>query len=109
MAQVRVESGRVNNLMTVANISASGVFISGRPEGPETLEVGQVVELDIFALAELDNIRVSGRVVRVEREPGSEGFAVEFTEVAADAREALERLVDLACRRSIHPPPLPQK
>ena len=105
MAQVRVESGSINYVLYVRNISMSGVLLSGEPEGQEHLEVGKKVELDIFSLADLENIRIEGQIVREHTEGG---YGVAFTEMNDHARQALEALVELARERSVHPPPLPK-
>jgi hypothetical protein len=108
MAQVRLESDTVNHILEVRNISISGLLVSTTGvEELASLSIGQKVELDIFNLTELDNIRVSGRVAREHRDEHGTGYGVELTDMDPSTKEAMERLVDLAYRQSIHPPPLP--
>lgn len=108
MAQVRVATGEVNHIMSVRNISLSGVFITSQDlEVGERFAEGQTVELDIFALADLENIRVLGHVTRVHADGPETGYGIEIKEPDGETLDALMALVKLAYKSSIAPPPLP--
>jgi hypothetical protein len=110
MAQVRVLRGTVNYVLDVSNISVSGLFVStaGLPRMP-WFRNDQQIELDLFVPEELENIRVLGRIVRLEQgeDGSSSGFGVQFVDVGEEAQVKIDRLVGLAKARSVHPPPLP--
>ncbi len=106
MAQVRVDSESINYVLYVRNISMSGLLLSGEPEGREHLCVGRRVELDIFSLADLENVRIQGEIVREHVEGG---YGIAFTEMSDESRAALEDLVEFARERSVHPPPIPKQ
>ncbi|MCP4601009.1 MAG: PilZ domain-containing protein [Proteobacteria bacterium] len=110
MAQIRVKRGRVNYIMNVKNVSISGMFVTTeRVKQMPWFRIGQNLEIDIFTTEELENVRLSGRIVRIFDKGRSEqkGFGVEFISIEKEIREKLSRLVDLASQTSIHPPPLP--
>ncbi|MDD5307671.1 MAG: PilZ domain-containing protein [Deltaproteobacteria bacterium] len=110
MAQVRVLRGTVNYILDVSNISVVGLFVStaGLPRMP-WFRAGQRIELDVFTPEELENIRVFGRIVRLEEgvDGASRGFGVQFVDVDKDTQIKIDRLVELAKVHSIQPPPLP--
>ena len=109
IAQVTVRTGGENYLMDVGNISCSGLFISTESlaNGPLFRE-GQELEMDLFTTEYLENIKVTGRIVRFKygSDGRIEGLGVEFTRATAQGNDALLRLVNMAAE-SIHPPPLP--
>ncbi len=110
MAQIRVKRGRVNYIMNVKDVSLSGMYvISDKVKQMPWFRIGQNLEIDIFTTEELENIRVNGSIVRMIEDTGAEneGFGVEFTSMEDDTRTRISRLVDLASKKSIHPPPLP--
>ncbi len=109
IAQVTVRSGNVNYLMDVGNISCSGLFISAENlDNIPLFREGQDLEMDLFTTEHLENIKVTGRIVRFEygSDGGKKGFGVEFTRAIAEDNDELLRLVNMAAE-SIHPPPLP--
>jgi hypothetical protein len=109
-AQIRVKHGHVNYIMTVGNISLSGAFVNcDELEQLPWFRLGQDLDLDIFALEELDNISLSGQIVRVvdQQGPGPAGFGVQFVNLTKEAYDKLFGLVELAARLSAVPPPLP--
>ena len=110
LAQIRVRRGRVNHIMAVKDISLSGLFISAdSAQELAAFRVDQEIEMDIFTPEALENVRVMGRIVRVSdrQESGELGFGVEFTEIDETNLREIARLVDIAARASISPPPLP--
>ena len=110
MAQIRLKRGRVNYVMDVKDLSLSGLAAVSEALGTATdFKVGQEVELDVFVLEELDNTRLHGTLVRVEKHPrsGTLTLAVHFGQLDGPSTRALESLVARAKAGSIHPPPLP--
>jgi c-di-GMP-binding flagellar brake protein YcgR len=110
LAQIRVKRGTVVHLMDVSNISLSGAFVATDSVAAQRwLRVGQELELDLFTTDDLDNVRVTGRVVRIldQERTGARGFGVEFMRLEGGTADRLRRIVALAAERSIHPPPLP--
>jgi hypothetical protein len=102
-AQVQVSKQSEVYIMSTANISRGGVFISGDPgEYPELVE-GATVDLVIFAGEDLsiEDARLRGRVVRVVP-PGRgplPGFGVEFLPLQAAEARGLDRLLQAARAR----------
>jgi len=110
LAQIRVKRGTVVHLMDVSNVSLSGAFVATDSVAAHRwLRVGQELELDLFTTDDLDNVRVTGRVVRIlgQERTGARGFGVEFTRLERGSADKLRRMVEQAAERSIHPPPLP--
>lgn len=110
LAQVRVKRGKINYLLEVRNVSASGAFIAiDDLRAMPWFRVDQELDMDIFAVEELDNLRIRGRVVRVVEPGGSSpaGVGVQFGPMDEATRAILNQLVDHAEATSIHPPPLP--
>jgi len=72
----------------ISNISAGGVFIR------ELLAIkpGRKVRLVVKSEQLRSPIQAEGRVVRIEKDK-RKGLAVEFTELNATAREAIQKLV----------------
>jgi c-di-GMP-binding flagellar brake protein YcgR len=109
-AQIRVRRGRVNYVLDVRNISLTGMFVASESLlSLPAFRVGQILEADLFDPERLDNIRVSGRIVRLVEDapPQKRGFGVQFSEMEAARRERLRDFVQRAAQRSIVPPPLP--
>lgn len=109
MAHVRVVDGEVVHLLDIRNLSLSGMYLSTADAEPAApIVAGQSVEMDIFDLKDLENIRVHGSVTRVSREGDETGYGIVFTDLDGDAAIALGRLVELTRLASVVPPPLPQ-
>ena len=109
LAQVRFRRAATTHVLDVGNISLSGLFVRAPDEKLlRKVQVGEVLDLDLFTQEELENIRAGARVVRIVAEgPASSwGFGVEFANLDADARRALDKLVQRASA-SVRPPPLP--
>jgi hypothetical protein len=109
-AQIQVKRGTVNYVMEVRNISRSGMFVStGSLDRLPQFRVGQTMEADLFIPDELDNVRITGEIVRrVDSGPsGRQGFGVHFSDPPPAVREILDDLVSRAEQKSIIPPPLP--
>ena len=110
LAQVRLRHGKVTHVMDVRDVSRSGLFVAaGDPGRAKRFHIGLRVEMDLFAAEDLENLRVTGLIVRrVDRgEPEAIGFGVQFVDVDEATGRALDRLVVLAATHSIRPPPLP--
>lgn len=111
IAQIRVRGGRVNYLMPVTNVSLSGLFIATDVfKRLPWFRKGQSLEMNLFvADSYLDNIRVTGHIVRIVEsdDPNLQGFGVQFDKVDAVLEQVLLELVDLTTDNSIHPPPPP--
>ena len=108
-AQASVASGGDIYLMAVRNISASGVFLDGKPKEHPDLQPGVAVEVTLSAATpgmsddEVINIVCQGKVARVEigtpARPGGFGITLD---PATDAER--ERLEDLLSRLADIPP-----
>lgn len=110
MAHIRVKGGRVNYIMDVEDIRQTGLFVATEKiKQMPWFRVNQLLEMDLFASEELDNLRVNGRIVRIVKEgnPENQGFGVAFVSVDDQTRDALMGLIESAVARSIQPPPLP--
>jgi Tfp pilus assembly protein PilZ len=110
LAQIRVKRGTVNYVLEVRNISRSGMFVAtGSLDRFPWFRVGQSVEVDLFILDELENLRLAGDIVRlVDSGPDDrQGFGVRFDELEAEARSVLDGLIFRAEQKSIVPPPFP--
>jgi hypothetical protein len=106
-AQANVASGGDSYLMSVRNISGSGVFLEGRPQDHKDLAVGVEVEVALSVASagmndeEVVNIQCTGKVARVELPAGgaSGGFGVSLSPATAADQdhldELLSRLADL--------------
>lgn len=101
-AQVQVSKQSEVYIMSTANISRGGLFVSGDPrEYPELVE-GATVELVVFAGEDLgvEDARLRGRVVRVV--PAGQGplpgFGVQFLPLEAAEARGLDRLLQAARR-----------
>ena len=110
---MRIKKDDTTYIMPVENISRSGVFIaSDNPDELPAFSLDQELEMNLFTIEGLENIRVVGRIVRITRDEETmeaRGFGVEFNFMTEAARKKLRSLVDLARESSIHPPPLPGK
>jgi c-di-GMP-binding flagellar brake protein YcgR len=110
LAQVRFRRAATIHVLDVANISTSGLFVRASTEAMlRKVTVGERLEIDLSTEHDLQNIRIVARVVRIVGEGGAAnwGFGLEFAELGAPAREALDRLVAEAAADSLKPPPLP--
>jgi Tfp pilus assembly protein PilZ len=79
---------RVGIRFNSADVSGGGAFL----RSDLLFEVGEMLLLE-FALPDGRAIRVRGRVVRASRESGNDrmpGMGVEFTDLSADDRDAIE-------------------
>ncbi len=110
MAQIRVKRGRVNYIMHVKNVSQSGLFIATDSlKQMRWFHVDQELEMDLFTAEDLDNIRVTGQIVRIaDHDDGEMGFGVQFSLVDEEVRLKLQYLIDHAIQGSVKPPPLPK-
>jgi len=111
MACVRLRRGTNNYVLDVTNISLSGVFVStlGLPR-TDQFSVGQTLELHIFLPGAEENVRATGRIVRmVEREnPPARGFGLELLDATDETRAGISRLIEVTRSSEIpQPPPLP--
>ena len=108
LAQTRVKRGTVSHIMDVKNISLTGVFIATTDvHQTRTFRVDQVLELDIFSTEDLENIRVFGRIVRIQKTGDEYGFGIHFEEMTDETRTKIAKLVQLAFKLSGKPPMLP--
>jgi hypothetical protein len=111
LAQIRVKRGKVNYIMDVRNLSLSGMFVaSNNIKKLPWFKLGQELEMDLFATEELENVKVSGTIVRIVNEGESDdlGFGVAFSTLELSELEGLDRLVSWAKETDITPPPLPK-
>jgi hypothetical protein len=100
-AQANVVSGGDVHVMSVRNISATGVFLEGRPREHADLVPGVEIEVSLTATTpgmdddEVTNIDCVGRVARIElrtaTSPG--GFGITLEPKTAEDRERLEDLL----------------
>ncbi|HVX97951.1 MAG TPA: PilZ domain-containing protein [Polyangia bacterium] len=112
IAQANVGSGDEAYLMPVRNLSASGVFLEGSVTEYPELKLGSQVELVLSASSpgsaddEVESIRCSGRVVRIEpgRPPHAGGFGVTMTPATADDAARMQSFLG---RLAHVPPPRP--
>ena len=111
LTQLRIKKDDNTYIMPVENVSRSGLFISlGSPEELPELQLNQELEMNLFTIEGLENIRVVGRIVRMTKNKDSNetrGFGIEFSFMTEAARKKIVNLVALARQESIHPPPLP--
>jgi len=110
MAQVRFQKAATTFVLDIGNISRSGMFVrTSSPLHLGNIRMGEELELDLFAPAELRNIRVRARVVRIvgEGEPQQWGFGVQFAALSPEIDAAVSHLVELAAAGRLRPPPLP--
>lgn len=90
---VRIEYSTVDALFSdfTRNINEGGIFV----ETDEAIPLEEKVELKLRLPGASDLVHARGRVVRVE--PASEtspaGIAIEFDQLDADARDAINRAV----------------
>jgi hypothetical protein len=111
IAQANVASGGETYLMSVRNISGSGVFLEGRPKEHAELTVGVEIEIALSVTAagmndeEVVNIQCRGKVARIELPTATSlgGFGVTLAP-ASDADG--ERLDELIGRLADLPPQL---
>jgi hypothetical protein len=112
LAQVRIKKDDTVYILPVENVSRSGVFVSSdTPEDLPLMALNQELEMNLFTIEGLENIRVVGRIVRITLDKETmenQGFGIEFSFMTEAARKQLYSLVALAREESIHPPPLPQ-
>ena len=112
LAQIRVEHDSVNHVMEVGDISLSGMFI--RASNLRRLvgfEVDQEVEMALFSIEDLDNVELTGRIVRLSTDdPDDEpGFAVQFIGLTEQLRRGLAKIIQSALITTVDPPPMPRK
>jgi len=101
VAQARVVSGGEVHLLSVRNISASGVFLEGRPRDHADLVPGAEIEVVISAGAdgmrpeEIVSIACRGRVARIEFRTATSpaGFGVMLEAKTDQDQERLEELL----------------
>lgn len=106
MAQVRVKRGRVDYVLELTNISRSGAMVHlGSLKEPTWVAKNRAVELGVINPEDLETVALSGRVVRILSDEAGSSFAVEFDALDGDAKEGLERLMDLAQRTQSDSPP----
>jgi hypothetical protein len=101
---LRVERGRVDDVLELRNTSMAGALIElGRLEVPRWVEIVREVDVRIIHPVDLDAIEVPARVVRVESDSGR------FAGIAASIDAGLARSIAAAeGRGSAEPPPLPR-
>jgi hypothetical protein len=112
IAQANVGSGDEAYLMPVRNLSSTGVFLEGSVTEYPELELGSQVELVLSASSpgsaddEVESIRCTGRVVRIEpgRPPRAGGFGVTMTPATADDAARMQSFLG---RLAHVPPPRP--
>ena len=100
-AQASVVSGADVYLMSVRNISASGVFLEGRPKEHPDMKPGVEVEVTLSAAApgmgddEVVNVVCRGKVARIEIGTPNRagGFGITLEPVSAQEQEHLEALL----------------
>lgn len=112
MAQIRVKRGRINYIMQARNLSRSGIYISTDSfKQLSWVREEQELEMDLFSSEHLENIRLNGFIVRVNRNGNSEqlGFAVSFTAIPSAEDKKLSHLIELAASGAVRPPPLPMQ
>ena len=112
MAQIRVKGGSVNYIMDIKNISETGILVTAdKLKRMPWFRFGQQLEMFIFAVEDLENIQLKGRIVWISEENDSKAgeFGVEFVDMTRSTRNKLRKLVLLAAKRTGHPPPLPLK
>jgi len=110
LAQVRFRRAATIHVLDVGNMSLSGLFVRTPDEKMlRKVQVGETLELDLFTQEELENVRVTARVVRIVAEGPATvwGFGMEFCGLVADATAAIERFVARAAVPSESPPPPP--
>jgi hypothetical protein len=100
-AQASVVSGDDVYLMSVRNISTSGVFLEGKPKEHPDMSPGVEIEVTLSATSaamgdeELVNVRCRGKIARVEigtpARPG--GFGVTLEPMSNEEQEHLEDLL----------------
>ena len=111
MAQIRVKRGRTNYIMDVKNISIAGMLVESESiKNMPWFRVDQELEMDIFTTADLDNVRLKGRIARIieTEETGKDGFGVAFDDPDPESMTKLAVIVDRASQDSVRPPPLPE-
>jgi len=112
IAQASVGSGDEAYLLTVRNVSSTGVFLEGAPAEHPQLKVGVPLELVLSASAvgkpddEVVSVRCNARVARVE--PGRPGHLGGFgLTIEAASQEDAEQMRVLLSRLAHVPPPRP--
>jgi uncharacterized protein (TIGR02266 family) len=90
---VRIEYATVDALFSdfTRNINEGGIFV----ETDEVIPLEEKVELKLRLPGSPEVVHARGRVVRVEpaSETSAAGIAIEFDQLDADAREAINRVV----------------
>jgi hypothetical protein len=87
IAQIRVKRGRINYIMSVKDLSISGIFVAtDRIKELTAFRVDQELEMDLFVPDILDNVRVHGRIVRIQDQgaDGDSGFGVRFANLCEE-------------------------
>jgi hypothetical protein len=113
IAQANVGAGDEATLMSVRNISTTGVFLEGNPAEHPELKLGALIELTLSASDpsqandEVIEVRCKGRIARIEpaRPPHAGGFGLTLTPAN---REDDDRLRALVGHLSHVPPPRPR-
>jgi c-di-GMP-binding flagellar brake protein YcgR len=108
MAQVRVTHADINDIMEVKNISVAGALIvTNDPEQNAKFRIDAEIEMEIFSTHNLNNVSVSGRVVRGEKQGNEYRFGIAFMNLDNKKLREITELVEMAYRFSGQPPLLP--
>lgn len=113
LTQLRIKKDDTTYIMPVENVSRTGIFVSSdNPDELPSFALDQELEMNLFTIEGLENIRVVGRIVRITRDEETmeaRGFGIEFVFMTEAARKKIGNLVALLRKESIYPPPLPQE
>jgi hypothetical protein len=102
IAHVEVASSDVVHLLRASNASRGGLFLGGNPENYPHLAPGTLIQIHVCGLwgdsadpDDSDEIQVQGRarIVRVEKDSGGRGFAVEFVDLDGENQARLNNLI----------------
>ena len=112
LAQIRIRHDSVNHLMEVGDISLSGMFIrASNLRRLPGFEVGTDIEMALFSIEDLDNVELTGRIVRLSNAEIDDetGFAILFVGLTEQLRRNLAKIIQSALITTVEPPPLPKK
>ena len=89
LAQMRVKQDDNNYILTVENISRSGIFVSTEPSDDfPGFALDQELEMTLFTIEGLENIRTVGHIVRLTYgDAGELGYGIEFSFMTEAARK----------------------
>jgi hypothetical protein len=94
VAQAEVEASDVMHLLRVVNASRGGVFLQATPSNYPDFREGVQVQLHLIPDADdEDEVRATGKIVRIQSDGDDPGFAIEFTSIDADQAKVLEALL----------------